>query len=139
VSLESWRSSFVKEPLFLSEPAVLAYHAQQIQLYGGDPGMRDPGLLNSALAQPQNTYLYDATADLYDIAAAYAFHLTKNHPFIDGNKRTALQCGLGFLAINGVKVDVAPDELYSAMIRLTAGGESKRDFARFLRQHGNSI
>jgi death-on-curing protein len=101
--------------------------------------MRDAGLLKSALAQPQNTYLYVTAADLYDIAAAYAFHLTKNHPFIDGNKRTALQCGLGFLAINGVKVDVAPDELYSAMIRLTAGGETKREFARFLRQHGRSI
>jgi death-on-curing protein len=75
--------------------------------------------------------LYDATADLYDIAAAYAFHLTKNHPFIDGNKRTALHCGLGFLAINGIKVDVPPDELYSAMMRLTAGGESKADLPVF--------
>jgi death-on-curing protein len=129
----------VNEPLFLSEPAVLAYHAQQINLYGGDSGMRDAGLLDSALAQPQNTYLYDATADLYDIAAAYAFHLTKNHPFVDGNKRTALQCGLGFLALNGIKIEAPPNELYSAMIQLTAGHGGKREFAGFLRQHGRSV
>jgi death on curing protein len=129
----------VNEPRFLSEPSVLAYHARQIELYGGDSGLRDAGLLNSALAQPQNTYLYDATADLYDIAAAYAFHLTKNHPFVDGNKRTALQCGLGFLALNGIKVDAPSDELYSAMIQLTAGRGGKSEFAEFLRQHGRSL
>ena len=128
----------MEEPLFLSEDAVLTYHAQQIRLYGGDAGMRDAGLLTSALAQPQNTYLYDTSADIYDIAAAYAFHLTKNHPFIDGNKRTALQSALGFLVLNGITVAAPAEDMYSAMIRLTESQEGKREFAGFLRQYGRS-
>ena len=129
----------MNEPLFLSKAEVLAYHAQQIQLYGGDPGLRDAGLLDSALAQPQNTYLYHAQADLYDIAAAYAFHIAKNHPFIDGNKRTALESALGFLGINHAQLSVAPDELYAAMIRLTTSHEDKPGFAAFLRRHGRVL
>jgi death-on-curing protein len=128
----------VSEPLFLNKTEVLAYHAQQIRLYGGDPGLRDGGLLDSALAQPQNVYLYDAQADLYDIAAAYAFHIAKNHPFIDGNKRTALQSALGFLSVNRIEVSVTPNELYDAMIRLTTTQAGKPEFAAFLRRHGKS-
>jgi len=129
----------VNEPLFLNRSEILAYHAQQIQLYGGDAGMRDPGLLDSALAQPQNTYLYDPTADLYDIAAAYAFHIAKNHPFTDGNKRTALQSALVFLALNGIDLSVATNELYAAMIRLTTSQSGKLEFAAFLRRHGRTV
>ncbi len=129
----------MNEPLFLDKTEVLAYHAQQIQLYGGDAGLRDAGLLDSALAQPQNTYLYDPTADLYDIAAAYAFHIAKNHPFTDGNKRTALQAALGFLALNRAELAVAADELYVAMIRLTTGQGGKLEFAAFLRRHSRPI
>ena len=129
----------MNEPLFLNSGEILAYHTQQIQLYGGDAGMRDPGLLDSALAQPQNTYLYDQTADLYDIAAAYAFHVAKNHPFMDGNKRTALQSALGFLALNGIEISVAADELYAAMIRLTTSQSGKPQFATFLRRHGRAV
>jgi death-on-curing protein len=125
----------VNEPLFLNKAEVLAYHAQQIQLYGGDTELRDAGLLDSALAQPQNTYLYDAMADIYDIAAAYAFHIAKNHPFADGNKRTALQAALGFLALNHAELAVASDELYAAMIRLTTSQGGKPEFAAFLRRH----
>lgn len=124
------------EPLFLNKAEVLAYHAQQIQLYGGDSGLRDAGLLDSALAQPQNTYLYESTADLYDVAAAYAFHIAKNHPFVDGNKRTALQAALGFLGINHIALVVPPEELYTAMIQLTTSHAGKREFAAFLRRYG---
>jgi death-on-curing protein len=129
----------VNEPLFLNKSEVLAYHAQQIQLYGGDPGLRDAGLLDSALAQPQNTYLYDLQADVYDIAAAYAFHIAKNHPFIDGNKRTALESAVGFLAINHLELSAAPDDLYAAMIRLTTSQGGKPEFAAFLRRHGRAV
>jgi death on curing protein len=128
----------VNEPLFLNKGAVLAYHAQQIRLYGGDAGLRDAGLLDSALAQPQNTFLYGPEADLYDVAAAYAFHIAKNHPFVDGNKRTALESALGFLSINDVALTAAPDELYEAMIRLTTSQSGKPDFAAFLRRHGRA-
>ena len=128
----------MKEPLFLTKEEVLAYHAQQLSRFGGQPGIGDEGLLESALIQPQNTYLYDPRADLFDIAVAYAFHLTKNHPFRDGNKRTALQTALGFLAVNGVEIVSPQNDLYEAMICLTTSTWSKGDFADFLRAHTSS-
>ena len=118
--------------LFLSEEAVLAYHEQQIQLYGGDPGIMDHGLLESALAQPQNTWLYKADADVFDVAAAYAFHIAKNHPFSDGNKRTALMAALGFLKQNQIEAEFEEEELFNAMIALTEGRIDKLIFAELL-------
>ena len=123
----------------MSKEEILAYHAQQIALFGGDHGLRDDGLLESALAQPQNTYLYDSQGDLFEIAAAYAFHIAKNHAFSDGNKRTALQAALGFLALNNVEIVSSTDELYDAMIRLTTSGWTKRQFADFLRSHSRVL
>ena len=125
----------MNEPRFLTKEEVLAYHAQQLALFGGQPGLGDEGLLESALVQPQNTYLYDAQADLLDLAAAYAFHIAKNHPFQDGNKRTALQAALGFLAVNQVEIHSAPEELYEAMLHLTTSHWNKERFAGFLRSH----
>ena len=122
------------EPLFLGTDSVLEYHAQQLALFGGQTGIRDEGLLESALAQPQNLYLYEDAADVFDIAAGYAFYLTKNHPFVDGNKRTALQAALGFLRLNGLSV-LVPGEaniLYSLMMALTEGMLERSDFAEFL-------
>ena len=118
--------------LFLSKEAVLAYHEQQIQLYGGDPGILDDGLLESALAQPQNTWLYMPDADIFDVAAAYAFHIAKNHPFSDGNKRTALMAGLGFLKQNQIEAEFDEDELFNHMIALTEGRIDKLVFAELL-------
>jgi death-on-curing protein len=83
-------------PLFLARKQVLAYHHQQIELFGGAHGIIDEGLLDSALNQPQTTWCYSSAADLFDLAAAYAFHLSKNHAFRDGNKRVALQSALAF-------------------------------------------
>jgi len=125
----------VNEPLFLSKEEVLAYHSQQLALFGGAAGVGDEGLLASALVQPQNIYLYTSQADLLDIAAAYAVHLAKNHAFNDGNKRTALQAALGFLAVNDVEIVVSQDDLYEAMIRLTTSEWNKEKFASFLRSH----
>ena len=99
-------------PLFLTKEQVLAYHQQQLHLFGGQAGVGDEGLLESALVQPHNTYLYDSTADLFDMGAAYAFHIAKNHPFNDGNKRTALQAALGFLGLNGTEIRCSADALY---------------------------
>ena len=108
-------------------------HRRQIELFGGDSGLGDPGLLESALAQPQNTYLYRTQTDLFDVASAYAFHLAKNHPFNDGNKRTALHAALTFLELNGMEIVVGQNALYEAMIRLTTGECDKDAFATFLR------
>ena len=122
----------MSDPLFLSKEAVLAYHDHQIQLYGGDPGILDPGLLDSALAQPQNTWLYMPDADIFDVAAAYGFHIAKNHSFTDGNKRTALMAALGFLKQNGIEALFDEDELFNYMIALTEGRISKSKFAGVL-------
>ena len=113
----------------------MALHRQQIELFGGMPGLADAGLLDSALAQPQNAYLYQPDADLFDIASAYAFHLGKNHPFNDGNKRTALHATLTFLGVNRVSIVAAQDNLYEAVICLITGRTTKEEFAEFLRAH----
>ena len=124
----------MNDPLFLSREEVLAYHAQQLRLYGGQAGVGDEGLLDSALMQPQNTWLYNPQADLFDIASAYAFHLAKNHAFNDGNKRAALHAALAFLEVNQSGITASGDELYAAMIRLTTSELDKDGFARFLRE-----
>lgn len=125
-------------PLFLTSRQVLALHRQQIELFGGDAGMRDPGLLESALAQPPMNWVYDLEADFLDLAAAYAFHLTKNHPFNDGNKRVALHAAMTFLLINGVEINVSQEALYEAVISLTTSRWDKSEFAAFFRQHSTS-
>lgn len=122
-------------PHFLTKESVLALHAQQLRRHGGQAGLGDAGLLDSALFQPQNTWLYDVSADLFDLAAAYTFHLAKNHAFNDGNKRIALHAALAFLEVNGTGITAAPDALYEAVIRLTTSQISKGDFAGFLREH----
>ena len=122
-------------PQFLTKEQVLAYHRRQIELFGGAHGIIDAGLLDSALAQPQTTWCYDPTADLFVLAATYAFHLAKNHAFRDGNKRVALQAALAFLKVNGVTVEASQDDMFETMSRLVTSVIDKRAFAEFLRQH----
>ncbi|MFN5897887.1 MAG: type II toxin-antitoxin system death-on-curing family toxin, partial [Planctomyces sp.] len=97
--------------LFLTVSDVLESHQCQIEIYGGSPGIRDRGLLESAIAQPQTTfggqYLH---ADVFEMAAAYLYHLVMNHPFVDGNKRVGLEAALVFLEINDAGVDASDDE-----------------------------
>jgi death on curing protein len=95
---------------------VVAIHADQIDRYGGDPGLRDRGLLESAVHAAQNVAAYGEGWDLCDLAAAYIFHLAENEPFVDGNKRAALASGLVFLHQNGVEVDDLRGQLYDVMI-----------------------
>jgi death-on-curing protein len=93
-------------PDFLSLEDVLCLHADQVRLFGGHEGVRDLGLLESAIAQPQamfgGEYLHH---DIFEMAAAYVFHLVQNHPFCDGNKRTGVVAALVFLDFNGVEID----------------------------------
>jgi death-on-curing protein len=123
------------DPLFLTLEQVLGFHEVQIRLFGGAPEVLDAGLLESALAQPQTTWCYDPAADLFDLAAAYVFHLAKNHAFRDGNKRVALHAGLAFLRINGVAIAVSQDEMYENTISLVTSVIDKKQFASFLRSH----
>src|ERR1700733_2600064 len=119
------------EPLFLTRGQVLAYHHQQIELFGGAHRVIDEGLLDSALNQPQTTWCYNPTADLFDLAAAYAFHLSKNHAFRDGNKRVALHTALAFLRLNGVRIAATEDEMSEMMLQLVTDAIDKPQFAAF--------
>jgi len=127
---------------WVPEPAVRAMHAELIAEHGGRAGMRDAGLLASALARPQNRLAYEASSSLFDLAAAYGVAIVKNHPFVDGNKRVALMVMYVFLEINGYRLDAPEVKAVDVMLRLAAGeldekalsGWLKTNCVPFLRQ-----
>lgn len=122
------------EPLFLSVPEVLALHADQLRLYGGSSGLRDAGALESAVATPAATYDHEFLhEDIFHMAAAYAFHIAENQPFVDGNKRTGLNAALVFLDINGWVISDPDMQLYDAMIALSSRALDKPGLALLLR------
>lgn len=126
----------MSDPLFLTLDEVLGIHADQIRGYGGRPGIRDLDLLRSALAMPETTYAGEFLhPTLFEMAAAYLFHVARNHPFVDGNKRTALMCALVFLGLNGQRLEVEPDSLYEMVDGVAAGGVEKAAVSVFLREH----
>ena len=118
---------------------VLGIHADQIRRYGGASGLRDLALLLSAIAMPQTTfddeYLHTSQ---FDMAAAYLFHLARNHPFVDGNKRTALMCALVFLGLNDQRVQAGADVLYQLVDGVASGSIGKAEISIFLRRHAES-
>jgi death on curing protein len=123
------------DPLFLTLAEVIEIHADQIDRYGGQAEVRDLGLLESALSQPEATFAGTwLHQDLYSMGAAYAYHLCQNHPFIDGNERTALASALVFLELNGVSTLDPRGRLKTAMIRIASGKLSKDDFAKLLQK-----
>jgi death-on-curing protein len=111
----------VSEPIWLDSSIVLDVHAEQLALFGGADGIRDLGLLESALGRPLNKFAYGETS-LAALAAAYAFGIARNHPFVDGNKRAAFASILVFLGLNGIDFDV-PSEAATAIILSMAAGE----------------
>lgn len=122
------------EIVWLLEETVRAVHSRQISEHGGKPGVRDEGLLLSALARPQNLAAYgDPPPDLAALAASYAFGLARNHPFIDGNKRVALVAARTFLLINGADLEAAQEEKYVTFLRLAEGGISEDALAEWIR------
>jgi death-on-curing protein len=124
----------MSEPLWLSVALVEDIHSEQLALYGGPDGIRDHGLLESALARPINRFAYGET-DLAVLAACYAFGLAKNHPFIDGNKRVAFLAMMTFLRLNGVRFS-PPEPLATAAILALAAGEVGEDgLARWIRDN----
>ncbi len=125
----------MKEPEWLSKALVLAIHDEQLAEHGGGTGVRDDGLLESALARPQNRLAYDAKADLATLAAAYAFGLARNHPFIDGNKRTAFVAAELFLDLNGMALAAKDEDCVLTMLRLAAGEIEEDAFATWLREN----
>lgn len=122
------------EPEWLDIDVVLDFHAEQLSLFGGADGLRDRGLLESALARPLNKFGYGESG-IAALAAAYGFGIARNHPFIDGNKRTALAAMIVFLGLNGVDLD-APQEAATAMVLSLAAGEITEDvLAHWLADH----
>ena len=105
------------EPLFLSFEQVAAIHQEAIAKFGGTLGIRDRGALDSAIFHPRSVYFYGA-GDLFEIAAAYAFHIAEAQAFLDGNKRTAIGAALVFLEGNGVSTECDADLIYQAMIAI---------------------
>ena len=123
-------------PSFLDLDEILALHEDQIRRYGGTPGLRDLGLLSSAVAMPAATFDGELLhEDLFAMAAAYLFHLAKNHPFVDGNKRIALAASLAFLWINGQRVEAQEDDLVDLVLGVADGSVSKAEIAVFLSRH----
>ncbi|HQK76581.1 MAG TPA: type II toxin-antitoxin system death-on-curing family toxin [Candidatus Hydrogenedentes bacterium] len=121
---------------FLTIQEVLYFHHAQMEQFGGSMGVRDPGLLESALAQPcasfGGEYLHRG---LFEMAAAYLYHIVQNHPFVDGNKRVGLESALAFLALNGVEIDAPDDDLESLVLAVASGQADKTPAAAFLDKH----
>jgi death-on-curing protein len=128
------------QPIFLTLEEVMELQAESIDQYGGLHGLRDRGLLESALAMPQagfgGHYAHETT---FNKAAAYLFHLTKNHPFIDGNKRIGLACAVVFLFLNGYKLTADNEFAAGFVLKVAAGNIDKEEIARFLEDNSEPI
>ena len=124
-----------QEPVFLSIEEILYIHSDQIENYGGTHGVRDLNLLASAVSQPEQSFGGEFLhPDVFSMAAAYLFHLCQNHPFIDGNKRTALASSLVFLEINGEEIEDPGDSLYALTIKVANGELNKGQIAAALQK-----
>lgn len=126
----------MSEPEWLGPTIVLDFHDEQLALFGGAAGVRDLGLLESALARPINKFAHGKT-ELAVLAAAYGFGIARNHPFVDGNKRTAFAAVIVFLGLNGIELDAAPEEATAVMLGLAAGEIDEGRFAGWIADNSN--
>lgn len=125
----------MSSPSFLTLDEVLGFHADQLRRYGGRRGLRDLGLLQSALAMPRSSFEGQwLHGSVFEMAAAYLYHLARNHPFVDGNKRTALMCALVFLGLNGQRLEAEPEALHDLVVGVAEGRIDKSDVSVFLRR-----
>jgi death-on-curing protein len=122
--------------IWIEKPLAIAIHERQLAEHGGGSGVRDESLLDSALARPQQLHAYgDPPPDLADLAASLAFGLARNHPFVDGNKRTAAVTCETFIMLNGAILRADDLELYPRYVALAEGSLPEAEFASWLRQH----
>ena len=124
----------VQDWIWITSAVAIAAHAEQVAEHGGDDGIRDEGLLDSAIARPVNLAGY-GEPDVADLAAAYAFGIAQNHPFVDGNKRTAAVVSETFLMLNGRQLTATDAELVVAFIALAEGELSEPEMADWFHQH----
>jgi death-on-curing protein len=129
-----------EEPIFLDYEELVWINMDQVRRYGGLAGVRDEGLLLSALAMPQAGFgdRY-AHTDLFEMAAAYLFHIVKNHPFIDGNKRVGAVAARVFLMLNGIDVDISEDAIYDLVIATAEGRVDKAGIAQAFREGSRAL
>jgi len=125
-----------RRPAFLTLDEVLALHADQVERYGGALGVRDLALLESALSVPRATFAGEHLhGSLPEMAAAYLFHVVRNHPFVDGNKRAGLAPAIAFLGLNGLWLEAEPNEVFDQVMAVARGTVTKAGLAEFIRRH----
>lgn len=127
------------EPRWVERAFVEALHHDQLQTYGGRYGVRDENLLESALARPRQKRTYEDHTDVFDLAASYAFGIAKNHPFADGNKRTAFAVMTVVLAVNGVPLRATEPDAILTMLGVAVGELGEPELAAWCRQRGEAI
>jgi death on curing protein len=127
----------MSEPFWLTRQMIIAIHGEQLVVHGGASGLRDAGMLDSALDRPRNKWSYE-NADLPELAAAYAFGITRNHPFVDGNKPTSLLALYTFLGVNGIDFVVPEAEAAAIILSLAAGEVSEQSLTRWIRDNLDS-
>ncbi|MCP4490152.1 MAG: type II toxin-antitoxin system death-on-curing family toxin [Gammaproteobacteria bacterium] len=120
------------EPKWILEDSVLAIHSMQLAEHGGSAGIRNIDLLASALDRPKNKYAYESTCFIFKIAAAYGFGIAKNHPFVDGNKRTAFLCSTLFLELNGYQFAATEPDAVVTFENLASGKIQEDELAEWL-------
>ena len=125
------------EPIWITPTMVQVIHNDQVATHGGAYGLRDEGLLASALARARHRYGYEEGVDIYRLAADYGYGIARNHPFIDGNKRTAFQVMYVFLKVNGSDLDAPEPEVVLVMQSLAAGEISEDELAQWLKQYSS--
>lgn len=122
---------------FVPLTAVLVMHAELIREFGGQPGIRDRGLLESAMGRPKNLHQYEAT-NLFALAAAYVYGITKNHPFIDGNKRVGFVTAYSFLSINGIELSAPEEEIVIVMTGVADGSVGEATLSSWFQSYSES-
>jgi|SRR6267378_6475673 len=127
------------EPIWIDERDALALHDRLIALDGGAPGLRDPGLLQSALARPQQLHSYGDNPDIIDMVVAYLAGIVRNHPFVDGNKRTGFLLGVLFLELNGYRFTASEESAAQAILSLAAGTLDESALAAWLRSNAKRL
>ncbi len=123
-----------REPIWLTPELMIDIHAEQLALFGGPVGLRDRGMLESALGRPLNKYTY-GESDLAVLAAAYTFGLARNHPFVDGNKRAAFAALIVFLGLNDIEFLVEETHATAMILEVAAGNIGEEGLARWIRDH----
>ena len=127
----------MKEPIWVRKEVVIAAHEEMLFEHGGGTGIRDEGLLDSALQRAQNLFAYEK-ATVFDLAAAYSFGIAKNHPFVDGNKRAAFLTGYVFLELNGFELSASEAEAALQMLALASGEMTEKEYAAWLQERSVS-